>query len=99
MSQNMVDLPVDPTPTATQGDMQTIDRLIGAMDANPAVTTTIGQELKIPTILTIAYVVLSLPLIDKILENFSFFENNKIVKWVVKILAFFIFSYIAIKWM
>jgi flagellar biosynthesis protein FlhB len=97
MAQSIESLPVDQT-AATQGDVQTVDRIISAMDKNPEVATGIAKELKGAVLLTVVFVVLSLPLIDGMLDGISFFKDNKVSKWIFKVILFFVFSYVLTKW-
>jgi hypothetical protein len=97
MAQSIESLPVDQT-APTHGDVQTVDRIIAAMDKNPNVAASIGKELKGAVILTVVYVILSLPIFDGILDNINFFKDNKIAKWIFKVILFFVISYVLTKW-
>jgi hypothetical protein len=97
MAQSIESLPVDQT-SPTHGDVQTVDRIISAMDKNPAVVSGIRNELKGAIILTSVYVILTLPVFDGLLDAISFFKDNKIAKWIFKVVLFFTISYVTTKW-
>jgi hypothetical protein len=97
MSQNIDELPQDKTTTPSQAEIDIVDRLLKATNDNPEAVKSIGSEFKEALIVTGLFILLSLPLIDSLLDNVGFLKDGWFFKLIAKALIMFIVTYIIFK--